>query len=113
MAADFTAKIGSLANTIDATLTDATGAAVDLTTGVTDVRFTMTPIGSATPKVNAAVATIVTPAAGRVRYAWVAADLDTAGLFLAEWTVTYTSGAKPLRFPERGHLTVEVQAALA
>lgn len=65
------------------------GAAFDLT-GST-VKFKMRQEMSATLKVDAA-ATIVTPAAGAVRYDWAALDVDTAGTFIFWWEVTLPSG---------------------
>lgn len=71
------------------TLTDSTGAAINLTGGT--VQFRMRPLGSTTLKVDAA-ATIVTPASGSVSYAWQAADVNTAGLYLAWWVYTTAGG---------------------
>lgn len=65
------------------------GAPFDLT-GST-VKLRMRPERSSTLKVDAA-ATIVTPASGLVRYDWVAADVDTAGVFEAWWRVTLAGG---------------------
>lgn len=78
------------------------GAAFDLT-GST-VKFKMRAVGSATLKVNA-TATVVSAAAGTVRYDWAAADVDTAGDFLGWWEVTLLS-AKTQDHPE---FAIEVQ----
>lgn len=66
------------------------GAAFDLT-GST-VRFRMRPVGAAALTVDAA-ATVVSAAAGTVRYDWQAADVATAGDYLAWWRVTLASTA--------------------
>lgn len=66
------------------------GAAFDLSSST--VAFSMRPIGSSTPRVNAAAAVVVNAANGDVRYDWQAADVVApGGLFLAWWDVT-TSG---------------------
>lgn len=55
--------------------------------------FSMRPSGSAAPKVDHAAATIITPATGVVQYAWQAADVNTAGDYLAWWTLSGPGGA--------------------
>lgn len=61
------------------------GVAVDLTTAT--VRFKMRAVGSSTLKVDA-LATVVTPLAGEVRYDWTALDVDTAAVYICWWEVT-------------------------
>ena len=103
-------KDNDTGSTITATLTDASGAAVNVT-GAT-VRFTMTAYGGSTPKVNRQAATIVTAASGVVRYTWQAGDLDTPGPFLAEFEVTFSGGAVQT-YPGTGYLRVYISPDLA
>lgn len=92
MTAPLLFHVGNRLPKITETITSG-GSPVDLT-GAT-VRFKMRPVGSSTLKVDAA-ATVTTPAAGAVEYAWASADVDTAGLFLAWWEVTSSSKTQDL-----------------
>lgn len=105
----FYTKRNDTARSIQATLRDPAGALVDLT-GCT-VRFILraTSAADGVEKVRA-LAVIVSPA-GVVRYDWQAADVDTAGDFLAEWEVAYPSSRKET-FPSNGYNRVRIMADL-
>lgn len=103
---DFVLKRGDLLPIITATLTDAAGAVVDLT-GAAGVKFILRQVSADTAKVNAAAA-VVSAAAGEVSYTWVSADVDTPGVYYAEWQVTWTTGSKPQTYPNGGHQVVKI-----
>ena len=86
------------------TLKDAAGNAIDLTAAT--VRFHMKRINQATVKVYGS-ATVLDDDAGRVRYAWQAADTDTPGTFQGEFEVTYSTGEIET-FPNDGFLAIEI-----
>ena len=48
---------------------------------------------------------------GIVSYSRGATDTDTAGLYMAEWEVTFAGGI-PMTFPGNGHLYVNVEPDL-
>jgi hypothetical protein len=104
----FYIKRNDTSPSISATLAS-DGTAVDLT-GAT-VKFIMRLPGATSAKVNTA-ATVVSAADGTVRYDWVAANTDTAGLYQAEFEVTFAGGAKRT-FPADDYLYVSVVTDLA
>jgi len=105
----FTIKENDRSPAITGTLT-AGGAAVDISG--TSVKFIMRLPGSTgSAKVDAA-ATIVSGTAGTVSYSWGATDTDTAGLYLAEWEVTFAGGIKRT-WPAEDYLFVLVVPDLA
>ena len=81
-------------------------------TDATSVTFSMRRPTDATAKVSAA-ATIITPSAGIVRYAWATDDTDVAGDFQQEWEVMFTGPLGPLTFPNDGYNIVHVLKELA
>lgn len=108
MAADFTFKQGDTALICLDTLTDSSGAAVNLT-GAT-VKFVMRARSSNAATTNN-TATIVSAAAGTVSYTLGAQDTALAGLYAQTWVVTFSGGTIET-FPTVGYNTVEIQENL-
>ena len=75
------------------------------------MKFIMTLTGATVPKVNTG-ATVVSATAGTVRYDWASDDTNTAGLYRAEFEVTFAGGIKRT-FPGDDYLYVQVLADLA
>ena len=105
---DFVIKQGDTLPTLQQTLQDTTGAAVNLT-GST-VQFVMRSLVSSTPVINAA-ATIVSASAGTVAYSFSSTDTANAGTYMATWTITNSSG-QIFTVPTDGYLTVRVEENL-
>lgn len=109
MADLFIIKQNDRRESIKRTLKDSAVVAINLT-GAT-VKFIMKATPTGTAKVNAA-AVVVGPAVdGVVQYNWAAGDTDTAGLFLAEFEVTFADATKH-SFPNDGYIEVRVIAEL-
>lgn len=87
---------------IQAFLSDATGAAINLSGA--SVQFVMED-HYGTVKAQGA-ATVLDAAQGLVEYAWGATDTDTPGLYMARWVITI--GGKSLSVPNDGDLLIEV-----
>jgi hypothetical protein len=102
-------KQNDTASAITRTLEDAAGAAVNLT-GAT-VKFLMRPINGTTNKVSAAATIVGSATLGNVSYAWTGTNTDTAGLYIAEWQVTYAGGAIQ-SFPNGAYDLVLISAEL-
>lgn len=88
--ADFTITAGDTAPSLAATLEDGTGAPVSLV-GVVEVRFRMRSVALDVTVVDA-VATVVTPASGAVRYDWQAADTIVPGRYQARFRADFGGG---------------------
>lgn len=105
-----TLKRNDTAPSFTATCTDSAGDAVDIT-GAT-IRFHMVgPAPSSAVKVDAA-ATIVSGAAGTVRYDWQTGDTDTSGSYKAEVEVTFTDSTIRT-FPTSNYSIVRIVSDLA
>lgn len=76
------------------------------------VAFHMKSIRGGTLKVNAAATNENSTATGQTSYALLAADTDTPGLYLAEFQVTFQSGAVQT-FPNGGYILVKVTEQVA
>ena len=90
--------------TLDATIVDEDGTAVDLTGGA--VVFYMKAQDDGAMKINAAAATIVLAAAGTVRYTFTAADTNEVGDYWG-WFVA-TIGAVTVGSPDPLRVVVHV-----
>lgn len=108
MAIDAYVKQGDTLPVIQSTLTDATGAPVNVTGGT--VLFSMTAGIGQPAKVAGGTATFTAGggSAGVVSYAWKAADTDTAGVYFAEWLYKAAGGGGSEHFPNDGYLTIVV-----
>lgn len=93
---------------IKATLKDSTGAAIDLT-GCT-VRFYAKQQGGV--KTINGVCTITSAAGGKVEYAWTSGDVDTAGVFQAEFEIT-RADSKKQTVPSDEYVDLRIVADLA
>lgn len=105
----FNIKRNDRSPSFTSTLEAPAGTPVDLTG--CNVKFIMTKDGESSPKVNAA-ATIDSVLDGEVSYSWGVTDTDTAGLYRAEWEVTFAGGVKRT-WPAEDYLYINVQADLA
>jgi len=107
MATTFNIKQGDLLPSVEATLTDASGAAINLTSAVS-VTFRMwrQRPGEVAYVVSRA-ATVVSAAAGTVRFDWQSGDTTEIGVFSADFLVMWPS-SKPQTIPTVGNLVVNV-----
>lgn len=108
MATDFFLKVGDTLPSIQATLQDANGDAVDITGS--SVTFIMTNKSTGVTAVEA-VATIVTPGGGVVRYDWQDGDTDIAGPYKAEWEVEFAPNQVET-FPNNAYLNIKITSDL-
>lgn len=105
----FVIKRNDLGPDLGITIEAPAGTAVDLTG--TTVRFHMKLPGASSAKVDAA-ANIDSATDGEVSYTWQSGDTDTAGLYLAEFEVTF-AGSVVRTFPVDDYLYVNVLPDLA
>lgn len=109
MADEVRLKKGDVLPVLRMTLKDSDGVALDLTS-VSAVTFRMRGRGAAAPKVSAAGAVVAPATSGVVEYAWQAADVDTVGVYDAEWALTYPGGGQTV--PTAGYVTVIIEQSL-
>lgn len=105
----FTLKVGDLLPDLRVVLRDADSVAVDLS-GATGVEFHMRPMAGMSGPTIIRAAQVVDALAGLVLVSWSAGDTDVAGLYEAEFQVTWSG--KPYTFPNDGNLTVQIKAAV-
>ena len=108
--ADFYITEGDTLPVLNATLLNDSGTAVNLT-NASSVRFHMRKIGSNKPTVVAS-ATFVDKPNGKVRYTWVTGNTAKAGLYDAEFQVTYVGGTIET-YPNHDFIKIEIKEHIA
>ena len=88
---DLTFVASDTAPSISGSLTNSAGVAIDLSPADTAVRFQMRLTSEARFAVDA-VAVIVDDTGGKVRYDFVAGDLDSPGDYVARWQIEWADG---------------------
>lgn len=115
--------VGSIGRAWAVQMLDGDGNAVDLT-GATSVTFSMTPRSGGARKVSAAAGAVgngtytlpdgssrtFTPSDGVLIYQPVAADVDTAGAFVGQFS--YQLAAGPVVDPGAGYIDIHIQSAV-
>ena len=104
---DFVIKQGDTLPLLTQTLTDSSGNPINLT-GAT-VNLVVRSLVSATPLINAP-ATVISPTAGTVSFAFSAAETATTGTFMATFVVT--NGAAQQTYPTDGYLSIAIEESL-
>lgn len=104
----FIIKQGSTLPALASTLQKSDGTAIDLT--ASDVTVTMTS-ASGSVVINEQAVQVISATAGTVQYNWQTGDLDTAGDYNLEFTVTYDAGGV-LKVPSRNYSQVIVTESL-
>jgi hypothetical protein len=111
--ATYTVKKGDTAPSVSDVLLDASGNAVNLT-GAT-VKFHMSSWDMTTVLINGSATGPnggALDATGQVQYQWQAADVAAAGVYRAEWEVTFAAGAVET-WPDDSYATVDIPVDLA
>lgn len=110
MADEVRLKKGDRLPVLRMTLKDSDGVALDLTSA-SAVTFRMRARAGGALKINAAGSVVAPATSGVVEYAWQAADVDTVGVYDAEWALTYPGGGQTV--PTAGYVTVIIEQPLA
>lgn len=110
MTIDFFMKRNDTLPQMSAVLRDEQGQPVDLTDAT--VRFHMKSVDGDTPKIDREGQSVGDPTTGRVTYDWTTEDTDEAGVFFAEWEVSFAGGDQAT-YPNDGYYVVQVLADLA
>lgn len=106
---EFFIKRGDTSPKLVGTLVDENGVVIDLTNAAS-VKFFMSDPGSGVNKVDGTAATVLAPpTAGRVSYAWLTADVDTAADYDGEFEVTWNDASKT-SFPNFRYMEIKIKA---
>lgn len=107
MSYDITIKRGDTRNAIKAILKDSSGNPVNLEN--CHVKFHMAPLNR--PAVISRAAHIENAAAGEVWVVWAPGETDVAGIYRAEFEVTYDDGRRET-FPNTGYISIQILSDL-
>ena len=105
--ANFSLKQNDTWPALNATLSDVNGP-INLTTATT-VKIIIKPTGGGSAITG--TCTIVSAAAGTVRYSWVSGDTALAGTYQGEFEITWADG-KIGTVPNEGYFSLEILADL-
>lgn len=105
---DILIKRGDQLPAIQSVLSDSTGI-VNLAGATVDFIWKLRNVTGHVPKTGSA--TIVDEDAGVVKYSWAANDVTGAGMFNAEWQVTF-SDSRTMSFPNNGYFMFEILSDL-
>ena len=95
MANSVTMKRNDTRPFLDVVLQDVNGAALDLSTTVSGITFTMKDLDTDAIKVNQKDCSLVnTGSDGMVRYSWQPKDTNTAGTYAGEFQILYNDTTK-------------------
>lgn len=108
---DYYIKVGDTGLDITGVVRDENGAAKDIA-GAT-VRFHMKTLGGVAKTAAAATNRQAIDGTGAVLYSWAPVDVDTAGFYVGEWQITYSSGDIQTFPNDRNGFLIKIQAALA
>lgn len=97
-------KKGDTADPYTAVLEDVDGP-VDLT-GNSKIQLYMRNVKTGTKKIDGKTVDVVNASEGRIRYEWDSEDVDTAGVFEAEFVVEFTDGDET--FPSDGFKSIKI-----
>lgn len=103
MSYDITIKRGDTRNAIKAILKDSSGNPVNLEN--CHVKFHMAQLNR--PAVISRAAHIENAAAGEVWVVWAPGETDVAGIYRAEFEVTYDDGRRET-FPNDGYISIQI-----
>jgi hypothetical protein len=106
--ATFVIKQNDTSPSIEATLTNINGGAINIASA--SVRFHMKNMSNNVLTVDQP-ATIVNAANGIVRYAWQAADTQTPGMYNCEFEVTYSDNSIE-SFPNDDKIIVSIESEI-
>lgn len=107
-AQDFVIKQGDTLPILTDTLTYSNGSAANLSGA--SVNFVMRSLTAIAPWTNLP-ATVVSAGAGTVSYTFTATDTANAGMFMANWVVTFSGGAV-MSWPTDGYIEINIEENL-